>query len=118
MTKKAKNENTAAKTTKVKGAKPKAKGQTKIPGTGRIDADHELEAQAEKVRELQESRMALAEEENEERAKLTDMHKQRGTKEPYRYEDSDGVLRETFLPDVEEPLAKVRKVKQKKAAAE
>lgn len=97
-----------------KTAKKKApkKQQLKIPNTGRIDANEAVEKQAEVLRKLQESRMALEIDERAERAKLTELLKEAKLKS-YVYEDDDGEMREALLPAADkEPQAKVRKLKK------
>lgn len=96
---------TAPKTTK--GA------QGKLAGTGRLDADEEVEAQSEKVRKLTEQWQALGKEMVDERSALTELIKKKRAGKPYVYEDEDGEMREAFVPKHEkEPQAKVRKLKK------
>lgn len=99
-----------AKKTKKTKANPK---QGKIPGTGRIDAIPEIEAQAEVYRTKCAERMELQLEETAEQQKLTDLLKKHGLTE-YKYEDEEGVLRRAYMPDDDGPRAKVQKVKKKK----
>lgn len=119
MTKKsnAAKKKTAAPAANANTPAPK-KGQTKIPGTGRLDADDEIEAQAaqaEKVRKKTEARMALEIEERSERSLLTEMLKEKKRAE-YIYEDDDGEMRRAYIPKSEkEPQAKVQKLKKVQA---
>jgi hypothetical protein len=97
---------------KAKKTKAPKQPQTKIPGTGRLDANEKIEAQAEVVRLKCAKRMELEQEERAERDTLTELLKAEGYKpgEPYTYEDGDGEMRDAFIPEIDEsPRAKVRK---------
>lgn len=91
---------------------PKKGAQGKLAGTGRLDADEEIEAQAEKVRKLTDQWQLLGGEMVSERSTLTELLKDKKRSE-YIYEDDDGEMRRAFIPkSAKEPQAKVQKLKK------
>lgn len=100
---------TKAKQPKAKKAKPE---QLKIAGTGRLDANEEVEVAAEAYRDARDERMELSEAETDAQDVLTATLKKHGLTE-YIYEDKAGIKRRAYIPA--EAKAKVQKVKEKKA---
>ena len=99
MTKKGKSTKKAGK------QKPK---QTTIPGTGRLDANEEIETQAEKYQAAKDTLSEADEEAKTEQNVLTELLKKHKL-DSYIYVDSSGVKREVYIPL--EAKAKIRKVK-------
>lgn len=100
---------------KTKASKAKKQQQTKIPGTGRLDAIAELEEQAEVYTEKRDARMSMQVEEEAEQEKLTELLEKHKLAE-YFYEDSEGQPRRAYIP--EKAKAKVQKVKKKAPASD
>lgn len=93
-----------------KKASKKKSEQTKIPGTGRIDAIAEIEEQADVYIEKRDARMAMQVEEEAEQERLTELLEKHKRAE-YIYEDGEGQLRRAYIPA--KANAKVQKVKKK-----
>lgn len=84
--------------------------QTKIPGTGRVDAIEEIEKAGEDYREKRDARMELQEDESEAQEFLTTILKKHGLAE-YVYEGTDG---KPYRAYVDKPKAKVKRVQSPK----
>lgn len=103
-----------SKSKKSKSKAKKSHKQTKIPGTGRLDAIDEIEKQAEVYRKACAERMDQQAAEIEEQDALTELLKKHGLTE-YIYEDEEGEKRRAYIPDdAKGPRAKVQKCKAKK----
>lgn len=94
--------------TAMKAAAKKKPSQTTIPGTERLDANEEIETQAEKYQSAKESLADADEEAKTEQNVLTELLLKHGL-DSYVYVDAEGVKREVYIPS--EAKAKIRKVK-------
>lgn len=106
----------AKKTTKkapIAKGKSKRPEQLKLAGTHRIDAIEAIELAGEEYRSKLAERMDAQEEESKLQQRLTELLKKHDLKE-YVYEAKDGKRYCAYVPNSEEPKAKVRRVKEKK----
>lgn len=101
-----------AKTKKAKG-KGSSPEQTKIPGTGRLDAKPNVEKAAQGF-QAKVSAVDQAEVERDDAQKLLTSTLIKEEISEYVYEGKDGQMYCAYVPKKSDPKAKVRKVKRKK----
>lgn len=109
----------AKKTDKKAAAKNKAKAkkpdQLKLAGTERQDSIPEIEDADTEYRDARDAWMELHADMMKAQGNLTEVLKKHG-KESYVYEARDGRKYEAYVPELEDPQAKSRVLKQPKAA--